>query len=402
MQHRRLVLTFGLLTALFAAGYGVMFTVLDNFRDTYHIAESSLGLVVAVGFFASFAAQVFFAPLADRGHARQLVFIGMILNIAGLVAMAAGKTVVILMLARIIMGLGAGCAQPALRRIIILADPDNLGSNIGRLLAADVAGFAIGPAISAILVGPLGIPAPFLFIAAATVACIPIIVRVKVDESDVVDDQPQTRFAFDLLRDRAYVGAVCFGAAVFLMIGTFDSLWVLVLDDLKTADWIANLGITLFALPLIVLGSTGGRMSQRIGPFRIGTIGLLLGAGFMFAYGRLPTGGAMFAVSMVHAFSDGMTVSSSGVAVGVVAPKERQAGAQGLLGGVQTLVGGISAIVAGRLYQSDGRASAYTACAIGMVVLVVVGLVCVGPSWSARPVPESEPAADRPNTPSHA
>ena len=295
MQHRRLVLTFGLLTALFAAGYGVMFTVLDNFRDTYHIAESSLGLIVAVGFFASFAAQVLFAPLADRGHARQLVFVGMVLNIVGLMAMAAGKTVVVLMLARIVMGLGAGCAQPALRRIIILADPDNLGSNIGRLLAADVAGFAAGPAISAILVGPFGIPAPFLVIAAATVACNPIIMRVKVNET-VLADQPPARFAFDLLRNRAYVGAVCFGAAVFLMIGTFDSLWVLVLDDLRTADWIANLGITLFALPLIFLGSIGGRMSQRVGPFRIGTIGLLAGAGFMFAYGRLPTGGAMFVV----------------------------------------------------------------------------------------------------------
>ena len=398
MQHRRLVLTFGLLTALFAAGYGVMFTVLDNFRDTYHIAESSLGLIVAVGFFASFAAQVLFAPLADRGHARQLVFVGMVLNIVGLMAMAAGKTVVVLMLARIVMGLGAGCAQPALRRIIILADPDNLGSNIGRLLAADVAGFAAGPAISAILVGPFGIPAPFLVIAAATVACIPIIMRVKVNET-VLADQPPARFAFDLLRNRAYVGAVCFGAAVFLMIGTFDSLWVLVLDDLRTADWIANLGITLFALPLIFLGSIGGRMSQRVGPFRIGTIGLLAGAGFMFAYGRLPTGGAMFVVSMVHAFSDGMTVSSSGVAVGMIAPKVRQAGAQGLLGGVETLVGGIAAIVAGRLYQSDGRATAYTACAIGMVVLVGIGLACVGPAWSTRPALESEASPTAATTP---
>jgi MFS family permease len=169
---------------------------------------------------------------------------------------------------------------------------------------------------------------------------------------------------------------VCLGAAVFLMVGTFDALWVLVLDDLHTADWIANLGITLFALPLVVLGAAGGRLAQRVGPFRVATVGLLLGAGFMFTYGQLPSGAAMFAVAMVHSVSDGTTVSASGVAVGMVAPVARQAGAQGLLGGAQMLIGGVSALVAGQLYQHFGRATAYAVCAAAMVALVGIGLWC--------------------------
>jgi MFS family permease len=385
VSNRRLVLAFGVITGLFAAGYGVMFTVLDDFRDTYGIAGGSLGLIVAAGFFASFAAQVFFGPLADRGHARRLVVIGMIVEVVGLVAMAVGRDVVVLLLARIVMGLGAGVAQPAVRRIVIMADPEHLGTNIGRLLAADVAGFTVGPALSAVLVGPLGIAAPFLVIAVATTAFIPVIARVSANVEAPAPgtpdhEQPAARFAFDLLRQRAYVGALCFGAAVFLMIGTFDSLWVLVLDDLHTSDWIANLGIILFAIPLMLLGSVGGRLAQRVGPFRTGTVGLLLGSMFIFAYGQLPTGMAMFALSMFHAVSDGLTVSSSGVAVGQVAPAQRQAGAQGLLGGVQTLVGGLAALVAGRLYQGYGRGTAYGAASIAMIVLVIAGLVCVGRS----------------------
>ena len=50
------------------------------------------------------------------------------------------------------------------------------------------------------------------------------------------------------------IGAVVFGAALFVMIGSFDALWAVVHKDLGTNEWIANLGITLFALPLIVLG----------------------------------------------------------------------------------------------------------------------------------------------------
>ena len=295
-----MIVSFCVLGGLFATGYGVMFTLLDDFRDRYGISDAALSAVVAVGFFASFFAQVLFAPLADRGHARHLVYVGMALNVAGVLTMAFGTDALVLGAGRLVMGMGAGMALPAIRRIVILADPDHLGHNVGMLLAADVAGFALGPAISAVLVGPFGIASPFLVIVVATVACLPLIIRVRVDEGGGEGQVEPARFAFDLLHLRPYVGALCFGAAVFVMIGTFDSLWVLVLDDLNTADWIANLGITLFALPLIVLGSIGGRMAQRVGPFKVGTWGLLLGAVFMFAYGQLPTGAAMFAVAMLH------------------------------------------------------------------------------------------------------
>ena len=365
-----------------------MFTMLDDFRDSYGISASALGLIVAVGFFSSFFAQVFIAPRADRGHARQLVYLGMLFNVAGLVGMAFGHNATLLMLARIVMGIGAGMAAPAIRRIVILADPDHLGQNIGRILAADVAGFAAGPAISALLTKPFGIAAPFLVLAIASIACLPVITRIRVDETDAAD-RPTTRFAFDLLRSRPYVGAISLGAAVFLMVGTFDALWVLVLSDLNTSDLIANLGITLFAVPLAVLGPFGGRLAQRLGPFRVGSVGLLVGAAMMFSYGRLPSGIAMFSVAMFHAVNDGITVSASGVAVGLVAPADRQAGAQGLMGGVQTLAGGLAAIVASSLYQSSGRATAYTPCAVAMAALVVLGLACAGRNWAAKPADET-------------
>jgi hypothetical protein len=324
VQNRRLVLTFGLMTALFAAGYGVMFTVLDDFRDEYGISGGALGAVVAIGFFSSFAAQVFFAPLADRGHARQLVLIGMLLEIVGVLGMAIGRDVVVL-LARAPSWAGRRRRHP---RGTPHRDPRRPRQPRQQHRTAprrDVGGFAMGPAISAILVGPFGIPAPFLLIAVAIVCCLPVLLRMHVDEANQ-DEAPQARFAFDLLRRRPYVGAVCLGAAGFVMIGTFDALWVLVLDDLETAEWIANLGITLFALPLIFLGPFGGRLAHRVGPFKVGGIGLLLGAGFMFGYGQWGSGVAMFAAAMFHSLSDGLTISSAGVAVGMVAPQERQAG----------------------------------------------------------------------------
>ena len=56
--------------------------------------------------------------------------------------MAFGETFKVLLISRIIMGLGAGTALPALRRVIIVADPENFGRNLGRILSFEVAGFA--------------------------------------------------------------------------------------------------------------------------------------------------------------------------------------------------------------------------------------------------------------------
>jgi MFS family permease len=383
MRSRSVVVVFGALTALFASGYGVMFTVLDEFRDQYGIGEGALGLIVAMGFLSSFLAQVTIAPLADRGHARTMILLGMVFDVAGLLGMAYGSTFVVLLASRFVMGVGVGLAYPAARRIVILADPDRLGQNLGRMLAADVAGFAAGPAVSAVLVGPFGIAAPFLLIATLTVVMYPLIARTHVAETDV-DAEVPPRFAFDLLRIRPYLAALSIGAAVFMMIGTFDALWALVLDDLHASDLIANLGITLFAVPMVLFASIGGRLAQSIGPFRLGTLGLLVGAAAMFAYGHAPSGGIMLAISLVHATSDGFTVSSCGVAVGLVVPGERQASAQGLLGGVETLTAGISATAIGQIYENFGRTVAYTSCGAMMLALVASAALLSGTSWRLR------------------
>lgn len=371
------------MTAVLASGYGVMFTVLDDFRDEYGIEAHWLGLIVGIGFLAGFIAQVFLAPIADRGHARLMVLAGLCLNIAGLCAMAVGEALPLLLGGRLVSGIGMGMAIPAIRRIVINADPDNIGYNVGLLLSADVTGFAFGPVVSALLVPSFGLSAPFFTIAAATAVCIPFVLRLPIVEADP-DDMPEARPALDLLRVRPIVAGLMMGSAVFLMIGTFDALWVIVLDDLEASEFVANIGITIFALPLIFLGATGGKLAQRIGPFRLGPLGLLIGAAFMFGYGWWPSGLTMLAFGSVHAISDGLTVASAGVAVGMAAPRERQASAQGLLGATESLTGGVTAVLAGVLYSAGGRVLAYTTCTVIMVFLAVGAFVLVGPEYRRR------------------
>ncbi len=387
------------MTLLFAIGtssclYGVMFTMLDDYRNNFGIAESALGFIVGVGFFTSFLGQVSIAPLADRGRARRLIILGLTLEVIGCIGMAFGETFLILLVSRIIMGFGAGAALPALRRVIIVADPENFGRNLGRILSFEVAGFAAGPVFSVVLTAPFGIPGPFIFLATTISLFVLVISRIKVPET-AKENHPTERFAIDLLKNRAIASGILIGVALFFMIGVFDSLWVLMMDDLDAAQWMANVGVSVFVLPLILLGPFGGKFVQRIGPYRAGGFGMILGALFMAGYGLMPTPALMMVVFFFHSTNDGFFVTGAGVAVGTSAPLERQAGAQGLLGGMETLAGGVAASFAGVAYDHLGRATTFIGTGAIMLVLIASARILAGDNWHVRNVvPKSAVALD--------
>lgn len=400
MHARKVLVAFGGLAAIGAAGYGVLFTVLDDYREEYGIGEGALGAIIGIGFVTAFLAQVLVGPLADRGHARRIVILGTLANALGIVLLAVSTSFLPLLLGRAISGFGFGTTLPAIRRIVILADPDRLGHNLGRLLSIDVAGFAVGPLLTLLLVDRAGIAAPFMVVVAAMLLLLPFSARVPVVESARPEHSGGQRFAFDLLRRRAFLGAVMFGCALWLMMGAFDAMWAVSHRDLGSSRWISSFGITLFALPLIVFGALGGRIAQRHGPFRVGAIGLVLGAIWMFVYGQMDSGLVILSFAMVHAMSDGLTMSSAGVAAGMVVPADRQAGAQGVLGGFQTLMAGLMAPIAGLLYEHFSRGTAYTVSAATMMVFVLVGIALAGRSWGMRatsvPVPPTTPVPGDP------
>jgi MFS family permease len=352
--------------------YGVMFTMLDNFRDKYHITESALGVIVAIGFFTSFLMQILVAPHADRGHAKRIVVVGAIMQGLGAIAMAMGHVFWVLAIGRFAMGIGTGLAYPAVRRIIISGDPNNVGHNLGLMLSTDVGGFALGPVVSAILLPMFGIPAPFIAVAIATGVVLVLILMQHVDEVSA-EDAPTEKLAFDLLRIKPLLGAVLIGLALFLMIGTFDSLWSVMMDDLHASQWIANLGITLFALPLIVLGPRGGRFAETIGPFKASIGGLAIGAFFITSYGFVPWPIVMLIIGTIHGVVDGLTVTGGSMAIALVSPSNRIASAQGLYGGLQVLTAGVAATFAGWEYQHLGRFATFMITGATMLCLVGSG-----------------------------
>lgn len=391
MPRKRLLLALFIALAVKSSAYGVMFTMLDDYRSEFGISEGSLGLVIAVGFFTSFLAQLTIAPMADRGRSRQLIFVGLSLAIIGNFSMALADSLPELLGARFLSGVGLGCSLPAMRRVIIVSDPENLGRNLGRVLSCEVGGFAAGPVVSLLLVDSFGIPAPFLFIGSVLLVVSLAIFTMPIPET-ADEEHPTERFAMDLLGDRAIAAGVLLGIALFFMIGTFDSLWALMMNDLAAPTWMANSGVTLFVLPMVFMAPYGGKFVQRVGPFRAGGFGMLFGAACMALYGSLSVPWLLMAVFLIHTLNDGLTVTSAGVSVGMVSPTERQAGAQGVLGGMQTLTGGVAASFAGVSYEKFGRTTTFVISAVVMGALVVGARLLAGDRWGLRGSTTPSPA----------
>ena len=363
-------------TALGGMGYGVMFTVLDDFRDKYGITEAQLGIIVGVGFLTGFLSQILFAPLADKGHAKKLVMTGIAIEIVGTLFMAFGQAFLPLIIGRLLAGFGVGISEPALRRILILSDPERMGQNLGLIVSASVAGFTAGPIVSALTADTLGIAAPFLLVAVLLVVVAFGLFNLQFQEANI-EDAPTQRLAFDMLRIRPLAGAIVIGLALFAMIGTFDAVWSVMMDDMNAPTWVANVGISLFAFPMIFLAPRGGRLTQKFGPFKASMTGLSIGAICLVMYGTLWSPYPMLAIGIIHGVVDGLTVTGGSAAVALVAPRERLASAQGLYGGLQTLTGGIAAVLAGTAYGIIGRAT-FIWCAVAMLLFIAIG------SWLAK------------------
>ena len=369
-----------------ASGYGVMFTMLDDWRAEYGIQETGLSMIIAVGFLTSFIAQLTIAPYADRGHARKLMTVGMAANAAGALIMAFGSSLPLFLLGRFVMGVGAGIAIPAIKRIVIVSDPENVGGNLGRGVSIEVGGFAIGPVIAALTVDSINLAAPFILIAVLITIAGFIISRLNITET-AVEDRTEERFAIDLLKNRAVLGSILVGVALYVMIGVYDSLWVIMMDDLKAPHWVGNAGVALFGLPWIFFGALGGRIAQKHGPLRVSAFGLALGSLYMTSYGFMTMPYLMLGVGLTQSMLDSLTVTGIGVAVAQATPPERQAGASGLLGGMQTLMGGLAAMSAGTMYEHFGQKFAFTATGVAMALLVSLGCFLVGKKWLRKPVP---------------
>ncbi len=360
-----------------STGLASIMVLLAELRSELGFTETGIGLTVAAGFATSFVACLIMAPLADRGWAPVMLRCGLALGIVAMALLAVGQELWHYVLGRAVFGFGLGTAAPAARRTVIVADPANLGRNMGRLGAWDISGFVAGPVIASLLTAIGGFRFTFWSMAVALATLMPVAFRAQPDTAARDEEGLGLK---GLLRIRRLVGAFFVVSAYFVFIGAFESIWVLEMDTRGATQTTIGIGLTLGALPIALLSPLGGTLAQRYGARRWAIGGLTSITLLAIFYGVVPGVIALVAIFMVSSVLEGFAFPSAPMLVAAAVAEDRQASAQGLMGAVEVATAAVAAMILSMIYDSHGDLVVWIITASTMAILLLIGAILTRPT----------------------
>lgn len=357
------------ITGAAAIGYGFVITLFAELKENFGFSDTELGLIAAIGFISGFLSQIGLARYADRGYSALMVKTGMAISVGASLWMSFADKFWQFFAARFFLGMAAALIAPAIRRIVIFRSSEKVGANLGFLASIELAGFTMGPVLSAFLADRFGLRVPFITL--ASIYCLFFVMANFVElKSEAAVAQSSKRALRQLMKIPGIQSGVLMTIALFATIGAFEVSWPLYLDEVGAQTWQIGVGISLFGLPLVFLAPFGGRLAQRLGSIRVMTYSVMGAAVCTLIYGFTPWLWVLLSISLIHGVFDAITYPSTQVGVAIASPPEHTAAGQGLLSAVGLLVAGTIAGIGGVLYDWKGAKLLYIVTVVIMVIAV--------------------------------
>jgi MFS family permease len=358
-------------TAAQTVGLGTVVALLADLQDAYGLPTWGLGLIGGVAFATSFVAYVWLARFADRGQARVMLVAGLAVSVVALVWTSLARDLWSLVVARAFFGLAEGVFVPAARRVFLDWSPGKPGEELGKLLAAGVLGFAVGPVLGGILADAFGLAVPFLVPAVVLLVLFPLILRLQPRPTPTVA-VPGLR---SVMRIPAVWAGVLLGATEYLSVGAFDAVWARLLTDRGASTTVVGISFAAFVVPMATLASRWGRLADRLTPMRVGAWAAMASIPLIGFYGLMPTPLALMVLSFFHgAVSAGVHPGASS-AVARATPPETLATGQGLFEASGFLAAALAALPAGWLYEEIGPRNQFLLVASVCAALLAAALL---------------------------
>jgi len=415
-QRRMLVPSVVAAMVILSSASFVIFPLIPALQGRLGVSTAEIGYLAAAGFAAALVAELLVAPAADRGHARLMAVVGVLMTAGSLALSALATEGWQLIAGRAIGGFGFGIFVIAASALIVRYDHARSGELLGRLGAAELAGIAVGPLASGLAIA-VAAPDAILLVSAVVVlvALVPVIVgfheasvaRVGAgpagsDAPPLGDDpHPPTggiaagvigfdgtdadrslrfgasapRTSLDLLRSPRIVGIVLLYAAVMVPTGAYDGIWPRFMTDIGADPVLVAASYALFALPYVLVAGWAGRLADRRGGVAAYARGLLILLPIVTLYGFV--GNPFLATGMGFVESTGQALAFIGAAAAMAHAVDpaRAGSAQGLLRGIGLAAATVAAGVSGLAYEAGGATLLFVGTAASVLVIAAVGLL---------------------------
>jgi DHA1 family tetracycline resistance protein-like MFS transporter len=133
-------------------GFGILIPILPTFATKeLHVNETAIGIAIALYSFVQFFFNSFFGELSDKHGRKPIIVICLLLNALGYIIFAFTKTYFVLIISRIIGGIGGSSIGVAQAYIADITTKENRSKGMGMIGAAFGLGFVFGPLMGGLL-----------------------------------------------------------------------------------------------------------------------------------------------------------------------------------------------------------------------------------------------------------
>lgn len=350
-----------------ASANSVVFASMSELQEQYKYADSALGLIAGTGFAMGLLVQLFVAPLADRGHGKKLIQVGLGLAAVGSVIFALGDSLTIFIVGRGIVGASIGLTFPAVRALAAHLDESRSAERLGAVAGMEIGGFVSGPLIGSLIIGPFGLDATFLLFGALAVMALFIISPRGFPE--LVSTTESQRLSFDLLRIRSVRVALILTLAVTFPTGMFDALWDRFLDDLGGNNAMTGLTFAVYGLPFILFSARAGKLIDKRSPIAV-VLWLVIPISLLtISYGLIKNPWVILGIGLFEGLAQAAVIPAALSAIAKAAPLGRASAAQGLSGAVNVFGQMVAAFIAPTIYGAYGAFTTFFVVAIGIAII---------------------------------
>lgn len=336
--------------ALSAIGVGFFLPIFPLFVASRGGSAATVGYLFGIGVAGRLLSQYPAGRVSDRVGRRPVLIAGMVGYGLLFPAYLLPLPLEALYLIRLLHAFTGGVFGPvALAVVADLVEPARRAEAYGRLRAADMTGFLVGP----LLGGMLAVfSLSWVFVCGAVLSLAAAALLTRLPGTRPAPWPGAEGPAFEALTTlRRLAPVIALAVPIFYTVGTYDTVWSLYMTSRGANPFQVGLSFAVYALPIIVLGGLGGRVADRIGHFRAGTAAALGYAWFMAVYPVVRSIPALIGLGVL----EGALTAAGQPALTSEVSRIAGEGAQGRTQGVYaTALSGAEiagALVAGQLYQ---------------------------------------------------
>jgi len=348
------------------AGFGLILPLLPFWAEHLGANPTEVGLILTIYALAQFIFTPILGSLSDRFGRKPIIIASLLIEAFSLALTGFAGSLVVLLIARFIGGIGASNIGSAQAVVADVTPPEGRARGMGMIGAAIGLGFVIGPAIGGIL-SPIGPAVPF--IVAMVVALInALLVLLFLPETRKVREISTTHASSteqqgilpsglgQLLRNKTLTRLIVINLLFTTAFTAMEAVFALFSQHMF--GWTAKENGYIFAyvgiIIVIMQGGLIGRLVKRFGEQKLLIAGLLmLTLGLVLLPFSSTLAVMLIALGILSAGNGAVTPTVSAL-LSLTSPRDAQGKVLGLSQGIASLGRIVGPLVAGSIFSLIG------------------------------------------------